>query len=79
MSLVFKLILHNLEEILLDNNPSSSQLEYNLTTCTILNAILQGIIERALHFVIAMLLCVVHRLTLNNEKKVTLMQKVHAY
>lgn len=73
--------LHKLEEILLDNNPSSSQSEYNLTTCTISNAILQGIIERALHFLIAMLLRVVHRLTLNNdyEKKVTLMQKVHAY
>lgn len=42
---------------------------------------MHGIIEGALHFLIAMLLRVVNRLTLNNdnEKKETLMQKVHAY
>lgn len=48
---VFKLILHKLEEIISDMNPTS-QSKYKLTIFTISNIIMHGIIERALHFLI---------------------------
>lgn len=50
-SSVFKLILHKLEEIISDMDPTS-QSKYKLTIFTISNIIMHAIIERALHCLI---------------------------